>query len=222
MKPVYEDHEILVCIKPAGMATESASVREKDLMSEIRAHLDNGYVGLIHRLAQPVSGLLVFAKTPGAAADLSAQVKRADMCKIYLALVEGKIPAAAEPVTLTDYLIKDAKAKKALVVSEHTKDAKGHSAKCARMSYEVLSYDEAINATLLKIRLFTGRFHQIRAQFSHAGHPILRDVKYGAKKPAAFEKAAGVALCACELRFLHPKTKEEMVFTLDQIPNRSL
>ena len=101
------------------------------------------------------------------------------------------------------------------------KDPAGHAAKCARLTYEVLSYDPAIDTTTLKIRLLTGRFHQIRAQLSHLGHPIVRDRKYGAKKPAA-DSAAGIALCACELRFLHPKTKEEMVFTLDQIPNRSL
>ena len=219
MKPLYEDDEILICEKSAGMATESANIREKDLVSAVRNYLGGNYVGLVHRLDQPVSGLLVFAKTPEAAAKLSRQVQTSDMGKSYLATVEGKLDAAASPVILSDYLIKDAKKKMALVVEEHTKDANGKEAKQARLSYEVLSYDPLTDTTELKIDLLTGRFHQIRAQLSHLGHPILRDVKYGAKKPADPEGSAGIALCAYSLSFHHPKTGEEMHF---QIPNRSL
>lgn len=221
MKILYEDNEILVCEKPAGVATESASVSAKDMLSMVKTYLKGAYTAPVHRLDQPVSGILVFAKTPAAAAGLSAQVRTSDMCKQYLAVVEGKVEAEAEPVVLTDYLIRDAKIRKALVVDPDTLDSKSRKAKCARLTYEVISFNATDNTTLLKIRLLSGRFHQIRAQLSHIGHPILNDVKYGAKKPAA-SGAAGIALCANELRFLHPKTNEEMVFFLDQIPNSSL
>lgn len=211
---IYEDNEILVCMKPAGMATESANIRDKDLISEIRSYLKDRYVGLIHRLDQPVSGLLVFAKTPAAAASLSTQLKTADLCKYYRAEVEGKMEDTGAPVLVTDFLIKDPKTSKAVIVSEQQKDAHGKPARKAMLSYEILSYDPVTDTTSLRIHLMTGRFHQIRAQLSHLGHPILKDVKYGAKKPADPNGSAGIALCAYELRFSHPKTGKQMQFSL--------
>ena len=215
MKLIYEDDEILVCEKIAGLATESANVRAKDLVSEVKSYLNGGYVGLIHRLDQPVSGLLVFAKTPAAAASLSRQVQNGEMKKTYRAVVEGEVAPAKEPVLLTDHLAKEGG--RAIVVTDpHKTDKKTVT---ARLRYEVLSYDPDTDTTELKIDLLTGRFHQIRAQLSHLGHPVLRDVKYGAKKPAGQNGPAGIALCAYALSFLHPKTGEVLHL---QIPSRSL
>lgn len=216
MNILYEDNEILVCVKPAGVATESANVRTKDLLSIVRTYLNGGYVGLVHRLDQPVSGLIVFAKTPEAAASLSKQVQGEEMGKDYLAVVEGKLEETPEPVILTDYLIRNTRERRAEVITEHAKDANGKNAKRAQLSYEVLSYDEEKDLTTLRIHLLTGRFHQIRAQLSHIGHPVKGDTKYGAKKPADPKGSAGISLCAYELRFLHPKAKEKMVFKLPQ------
>ena len=215
MKPIYEDDEILICEKSAGVATESANVRAKDMVSEVKSYLSGGYAGLIHRLDQPVSGLLVFAKTPAAAASLSKQVQSGDMKKTYRAIVEGKIDPAAEPVLLTDHLAKEGD--RAIVVQDPQKKYK--KTVIARLRYEVLSYDPDTDTTELKIDLLTGRFHQIRAQLSHLGHPILRDVKYGAKKPADPGGPAGIALCAYALSFLHPKNGKVVDV---QIPSRSL
>ena len=213
MNILYEDNEILVCVKPEGIATQSADVRAKDMVSMVNEHV-KGYVGLVHRLDQPVSGLLVFAKTPAAAASLSKQVQGSGMGKCYRAVVEGRVDETDAPVILTNCLIRDAKAGKAVVVPPGRKDAAGKPAKEARLTYELLSYDEAADSSTLFIRLQTGRFHQIRAQLAHIGHPVLRDVKYGAKKPADPNGPAGIALCACELSFLHPATGESMHFTL--------
>ncbi|MCR5269032.1 MAG: RluA family pseudouridine synthase [Lachnospiraceae bacterium] len=230
MKILYEDNDILVCEKEAGLPTQSASVRSADLVSQIRQHLNGAYLGIVHRLDTPVSGLLVFAKTKKAAASLSKQAQESalpdpkaqghGMHKQYLATVEGLVEKSA-PVILTDYLIKDGKNNMAVIVSEGRRDAQGKPAKCAKLSYEVLSYDEKTDTTTLNIRLLTGRFHQIRAQLSHMGHPIVGDVKYGAanKKPAASKETAGIALCAYDLTFVHPATGELMHF---QIPNSSL
>ncbi len=214
MEIIYEDEEILVCVKEAGIATESASVRDRDLFSLVKAHVNGGYIGMVHRLDRPVSGLLVFAKTPAAAASLSQQVQGDQMSKDYLAVVEGRLEKTGEPVILTDHLIKDAKAGLARVVAETAKDANGNRAKRAQLSYEVLSCDAEKDLTTLRIHLLTGRFHQIRAQLSHLGHPVKGDTRYGAKKPADPKGSAGISLCAYQLCFLHPKTKEKMVFQL--------
>ena len=215
MNPFYEDEEILVCEKPAGMATESANIRAKDMVSEVKSYLKGGYVGLVHRLDQPVCGLLVFAKTPAAAASLGKQVQNGDMKKTYLATVEGKLEPTAEPVLLTDYLTKNTDGKAAVVQTQ----SGVRRAVLAKLRYVVRSYDPMTDTTNLQIDLLTGRYHQIRAQLSHIGHPILRDVKYGAKKPADPDGPAGIALCAYALSFHHPKTGEVLHF---QIPSRSL
>lgn len=214
MEIIYEDEEILVCVKEAGIATESASVRDRDLFSLVKAHVNGRYIGMVHRLDRPVSGLLVFAKTPDAAASLSQQVQDEEMGKDYLAIVEGKLEETPEPVILTDYLIRNTRESCAEVVTEHAKDANGKRAKRAQLSYEVLFYDAEEDLTTLRIHLLTGRFHQIRAQLSHLGHPVKGDTRYGAKKPADPKGSAGISLCAYQLRFLHPKTKEKMVFQL--------
>ncbi len=202
-----------MCEKPAGLATQTANVRETDLVSEIRQYLNNGYVGVIHRLDRPVAGLLVFAKTPSAAASLSKQVQTEDMGKTYLAFAEGRIRQTDDPVLLENFLLHDRKRSVAVVVPDK-EAANRKDCKRARLTYRVLSYDDTEDVTKLEIRLQTGRFHQIRAQLSHIGHPVLGDVKYGAKKPAASEETAGIALYAYQLRFMHPVTGKEMFFQM--------
>ncbi len=223
MNLLFEDNELLVVVKAAGMATESADLRKKDLVSELKSYLrscnDNAaepYLGVIHRLDQPVSGILVFAKNAKAASILSAQVSDGRMRKYYQATVEGKFltEASSEDITLVDYLIRDPKQGKALVTAKGRKEHDGKIAKEAKLICTPLAYDPTSDTTKLRIRLLTGRFHQIRAQLSHAGHPVLRDEKYGAQKPVTPEGDAGIALCAYELHFLHPKTQQEMVFTI--------
>ncbi len=219
MNILYEDKDILVVKKPAGIPTQSASVRSMDLVSMLKNHLGDAYLGIVHRLDTPVSGLLVFAKTPAAAAVLSKQVQNDQMNKQYMARVQGRVDKTSAPVILTDHLIKDAKQNLSRIVPEGTKDAQGKPAKIAKLGYEVLSYDAKEDTTTLSVHLITGRFHQIRAQLSHMGHPVVGDVKYGAKKPAASKETAGIALCAYDLTFIHPASGEKKHF---QIPNSSL
>ena len=163
------------------------------------------YLGVVHRLDQPVEGILVFAKTSEAAGNLSKQMMAGGAGKYYLAVTEGK--AKSSEGTLTDYLKKNGKANMSQVVSANTPGAKK-----AILHYKVLDQQE-INGksrTLLKIRLETGRHHQIRVQMSGMGCPILGDVKYGGE-----EKARGqIALCASSLTFVHPKTKKQMQFEI--------
>ena len=191
------------------------------------------YLGIVHRLDQPVEGLLVFGKTKKAAAELTAQLSRGDLNKAYYAVVAG-CPETEEG-TLRDFLTKDA-GERAARVSETGEAAalqqmpgrqageaaalqqmpEGAGGKRSFKHYRVLekiSTPEPV--TLLDIHIETGRFHQIRAQLSHAGLPILGDRKYGTEESNGLSRTLGAqntALCAYELSFRHPTTGKRMGF----------
>ncbi len=210
---IYEDKEILVIHKPEGFPAQSARVTQPDVVSELCGYLKSPYVGLVHRLDQPVEGLMVVAKTKAAAAQLSNQITSGQLKKTYVAVVQkqpdlDEIPE--ETTKLTDYLVKDAKGQKAQIVTDRKEGKK------AVLSYRKLCVGGDQTA-LLEIDLETGRFHQIRAQLSHAGMPLLGDVKYGTERSVALSKEKHIreaALCAYKLSFLHPKTKKQMTFEI--------
>ncbi|MCH5274853.1 MAG: RluA family pseudouridine synthase [Lachnospiraceae bacterium] len=219
IKILYEDEDILVVHKPAGLAVQTAHVGQQDVESELKNYLISGatkaspYVGIIHRLDQPVEGLLVFAKTRAAAADLNRQLQHNAFCKEYLAVVCGK-PADTER-ELMNYLLKDKG--RALVFEQ--KDKLPAEAKQAVLHYQMERERETAAGmiSLLRIKLETGRFHQIRAQLSHAGFPILGDSKYGSEISGQMSGTLGIrhtALCACRLRFYHPASGQEMEYTV--------
>ena len=160
----------------------------------------NVYLGLVHRLDRPVGGVMVFAKTSKAASRLSEQVRQKELKKKYLTVVDGKIEN--NKGILEDYLYKDEKNNMSRVVSSTKKNAKK-----ASLDYEVITYNEVKDLSLLKINLHTGRHHQIRVQLSNFGHSIFGDQKYGTRG-----KGKQIALWAYELTIKHPVSKEEMVF----------
>lgn len=209
MNILYEDKDIIVVEKPAGMPVQTSSITQKDMVSELKNHLHakNGgsYLGVIHRLDQPVKGIVVFAVNEKAAGKLSRQISAGIFDKHYYAVVEGIIEPHERKV-LEDHLIKT-KENTAKVAAKGTKDAKK-----AVLSYTVTDINRDKEITLLDIELMTGRFHQIRAQLSHAGHPIVGDVKYGAKTA---EPDRSIRLCAYRLSFEHPRTGKKMDFELD-------
>lgn len=209
---VYEDEHILVCHKPAGLAVQSARASEMDMESELRNYLHGGALHVIHRLDQPVEGLLVFAKSRAMAAKLDAQMRDGRMRKYYRALVCGKMPQ--EEGVLIDEIVKKGSGIGAVV----TKSAEcPEGAKRAVLTYQVETYDDDTNVSNVKICLKTGRFHQIRLQFSHAGHPLVGDRKYGDENAKALANTMGitnVALCAEQLCFLHPETGNELAFCI--------
>lgn len=216
---LFEDKEIIVCRKPAGIAVQNARIGAMDLESSLKNYLamqaGGGrripYLAVIHRLDQPVEGILVFGKTPEAAKSLSAQITAGKMEKIYLAVTYGQQAETGKKETvLEDYLKKDGKSNTSSVVNANTPGAKK-----ARLSYEVLG--EAVDEIsgkkkwLLRIHLDTGRHHQIRVQMAHAGMPLAGDRKYGAGTNVTIG-AGSLALCAASLTFFHPITGKVMKF----------
>lgn len=203
---IYEDDTILVVHKPAGLPAQTKQHSRKDLETEVRNYLlekndykQAPYAAMIHRLDQPVEGLMLFAKTKQAAAFLSAGLNEDASEKCYLAITQSPLPA--ENGTLIDYLCKNPTTNTSYVSDATQKDSKK-----AILDYQLSA--QAAGKYLYQIRLHTGRHHQIRVQLANAGAPILGDNKYG-------QGEAGMqpALCAYRLTFLHPKTKKKMTIS---------
>lgn len=234
---IYEDNDIIVCCKPAGIATQTRRIGQQDMESFIRnyraAKNEPPYVGIVHRLDQPVEGVMVFAKNQKAAASLSRQIKEHTTEKYYRAASRGQgvSGTAVEEEeawhTLTDYISFDKRTNTSKITSE-----KDRLAKKAVLQYRVISVtpdrDSSQNEcirTEFDIKLLTGRHHQIRLQLAHIGYPLIGDTKYG--KPASNNSGMGsksgrtgggvreqLALCSYKLVFDHPATGERMTFEL--------
>ena len=231
MKPqalniLYEDTDIIVCVKPHGLATQSKSFSTPDLEKMLLNHIartsklsGKPYLAVIHRLDQPVAGILVFAKTPFAAKELNKQLTTSGFGKHYYALVQG-IPAASSDI-LEDYLVKDGRTNTSRVCDKGTKDAK-----LARLTYKVVDKNSfagfpdasTVDTSILEVTLDTGRHHQIRVQLSNMGCPIVGDSKYNsaAGQPDVSKNAQTLCLCAYKLVFKHPRTKKTMTFLYPQ------
>ena len=208
LKIIYEDNHIIVVEKPVNIPSQSDKTGDKDLLTMIKEYLKEkyhkqgeAYLGLVYRLDRPVGGVMVYAKTSKAAARLSEQIRQKQFTKKYLVIVDGKMEQ--KQGILEDYLWKNERTNTSKVVEEGTKNAK-----YAKLEYEVLKYVPETNLSVLKIKLETGRHHQIRVQLSHAGHSIYGDQKYGSRG-----KGKQIALWAYELSFIHPITKEKLNFT---------
>lgn len=206
IRVIYEDESVLVVYKPAGIATQTARIGQKDMESMLRnARAEKGeepYIGIVHRLDQPVEGVMVFAKTKDAAAKLSKQVQSRAIGKHYYA-VTTQIPESTEG-TLTDYLFFQKRENVSVVTGAEHKGAKK-----AELAYVVMAETSA--HALLDIQLKTGRHHQIRAQLSHMGCPISGDGKYGQTES---KRTVQLALCSYRIAFDHPVNGKRMEFSI--------
>ncbi len=206
---IYEDADILVCRKPAGLATQTAKIMMPDIVSELKNYLSEKketYLGVIHRLDQPVEGLLVFAKNQNATKKLNEQLRKNSLYKIYYAV--ALCQSAAQEGLLEDYIVKEGSHAK--IVTAETPGAKK-----AVLRYRFLAAKQS--RVLYEVRLETGRFHQIRAQMAHAGMPLLGDKKYADPGVILYSEKHdihNVALCACEIKLVHPVTGRELSFLI--------
>jgi 23S rRNA pseudouridine1911/1915/1917 synthase len=206
---LLEDNHCLAVDKPAGMLSQGDATGDRGVVDEARDYLKstyakpgNVYVGLVHRLDRPTSGVLLLARTSKAAARLSEQFRDGLVAKTYLAVVEGSPPE--DSGEWTDWLIKDDRINVVSSVAQGTEGAQE-----ARMSYKVR--DRWRNRALLELRPTTGRGHQLRVQLASRALPIVGDRKYGARSTLlALDGQPRVALHAQELRFKHPTRPESL------------
>lgn len=217
---IYEDKDILVVQKPAGLATQTAKIGQADVVSELKNYLAaqsrNGiYLGVVHRLDQPVEGLLVFAKNKVAAGALTKQLAAGTLNKQYYAVICGK-PSAKEG-ELVDYLLKTDNMAK-VVTGQQAQSAEAKKAVLQYRIMQEISTPEQL--ALADIHIDTGRFHQIRVQMSHAGMPLLGDAKYGDTQVQELGRrlfVRNVALCAHSLTLKHPVTGRQLAFQIKPV-----
>lgn len=202
VKVLYEDKLLMVVYKPAGLAVQTSSVGKQDLVSILKNRMagKEDYLAVIHRLDQPVEGLLVFAKDKKTAAALNKMLHEGKLVKSYIAVCK-KQPEAQEG-TLIDYMIKDGQVARIVPETEQ-------GSVPAKLRYTRLA--DAGDSSLFSVEIETGRFHQIRAQMAHAGMALLGDRKYADEETQALSMRMGiqnVALCAGYLGFEHPTKKD--------------
>lgn len=220
LKILFEDKNIIVAYKPFGILSQSDGSNAPDMLSIIKEHIKsseqksgNVFLGLVHRIDRNVEGVMVFAKRSKAAARLFEQIKSKEFKKSYVAELEGrldlislsKFPEAkyiGEWIELTNFLEKDSFSNTVKVVKNKTENSKE-----SVLKFKVLELKA--QTTVVEINLITGRSHQIRAQFSNLGFPLVGDRKYGSKSKIEFIK-----LCAFRLEFFHPISKEPLKFEI--------
>lgn len=208
---IYIDNHLLVLNKPGDLLTQPDNSQNESLEELAKEYLkkkqnkERVFLQAIHRLDKPVSGLVLFARTSKALGRLNEEIKKKRVLKRYLAQVEGKV--LKEKELLTHYIFHDDhKAKIFSTEKAHTKRAE--------LEYRVLR--RADEQTLVDIDLLTGRYHQIRAQFSAIGHPVVGDKKYFSK-----DELRTIRLHAYFLEFFHPISKKKLTF-ISIYPNSSI
>lgn len=205
---LYEDNHLLVIRKPVGILVQGDHTGDPNLLDLGKTYLKekynkpgNVFLGLVHRLDRPVSGVMVFARTSKAAARLSEQIRNRTIQKQYWAIAEGTLPDKGR----LEHHIAKRQTKSRIVEPPQGQHA--------TLSYRRIKHNDAFS--WLEIQLNTGRHHQIRVQFSHIGHPLLGDYKYGSRK--SFPNRS-FALHAQSLTFIHPTTQEPLTFQTDPDP----
>ncbi|MBQ6303009.1 MAG: RluA family pseudouridine synthase [Clostridiales bacterium] len=205
VKIIYEDNHIIVAIKPAGVLSQSDGSNAPDMLTILKGYIKEKYqkpgevfLGLVHRLDRPVSGVMVFARTSKAASRLSEQIRSRKVDKIYRCVVTGVLEGEGR---LENYISKD-ESSNTVTVSDFEKPG----FKASYLDYRAVSSKDGM--TLAEVRLGTGRSHQIRAQMAHSGHPIIGDQKYGKKD----NRTKDIALEAYKLSFEHPVKREFITF----------
>ena len=210
MKVVYEDNHIIIVDKCSGEIVQGDKTGDKPLSETVKEYIKekynkpgNVFLGVVHRLDRPVSGLVVFAKPSKALSRLNDMFRTGDVHKTYWAIVKRR--DIATEGTLTDWLTRNERQNKSYA---HGREVPG--AKKAVLKYKVRAV--ADNYMLIEVTLLTGRHHQIRCQLSHMGCPIKGDLKYGAPRS---NPDGSISLLSRRVEFVHPVSKENIVAYAD-------
>lgn len=209
---LHEDNHLLVVEKPVNMLVQEDKTKDEDLLTLLKDYIKKEYnkpgavfLSLVHRLDRPVGGAIVFAKTSKAASRLSDQLRRRVIEREYLGIVRGKVKK--EQGKLENYLLKDNQKNEVSIVSKGTKNSQK-----AILTYKKIKEEKELS--LLKVKLETGRSHQIRVQLAGMGYPLFGDQKYGSNINKVGQQ---IALWSHKLKFKHP-TKDEMVEVISYPP----
>ncbi len=201
----YEDNHLIIVNKRAGLLTQGDLTEDKTLLDEVKQYIKVKYdkpgavyLGLVHRLDRPTSGLVVLAKTSKALTRMNKLFQDRNVDKRYLAVVEK--PPKADQAILEHFLVRNPKQNKSYAYDSEKKNSKH-----AKLKYTVRKTLDRFS--VLEIELFTGRHHQIRSQLSAIGSIIKGDLKYGAKRS---NKDKSICLHSYSISFIHPVTKEEL------------
>lgn len=216
MNVVYEDNHIIIVNKQRGEIVQGDKTGDTPLSDIVKQYIKDKYnkpgnvfLGVVHRLDRPVSGLVVFAKTSKALSRLNEMFRTGDVHKTYWAIVKKN--DIAPEATLTDWLTRNERQNKSYA---HNREVPG--AKKAVLSYKVRSVSD--NYMLLEVRLMTGRHHQIRCQLAHMGCPIKGDLKYGSPRS---NPDGSISLMSRRVEFVHPVSKETIAVEAP-VPNDRL
>lgn len=195
---LYEDNHLIVAVKPPNMLSQKDITNDVDILSLLKSYIKdkyhkpgNVYLGLVHRLDRPVGGIMVFARTSKAAGRLSKMFRDNEVEKRYLAIINGILSGKGE---FNDYLLKE----------ENGNTIVSSKGKLSKLEYEVIKNYE--DKSLVKIKLYTGRHHQIRVQFASRGYPLIGDKRY------SNSNSNELRLFSYYLKFIHPVTNEELEF----------
>ena len=224
---LHEDNHLLVVVKPPDVPVMADSSGDPDMLTLLKDFLKkrdgkpgNVFLGLVHRLDRPVGGVMVFAKTSKAASRLSAQIRERETGKEYLAVVLGT--PAREEARLCDHLLKDERTRRVSIV-----EASAPGAREAILHYHVV--ESRNGCSLLRVRILTGRAHQIRVQLAAIGTPIVGDRRYGSPSPEEFRSnpsdpaapalsgihSGSIGLWCVTMEVNHPTGGQRMQFVCD-------
>ena len=227
MTPIYEDNHIIIVSKQSGEIVQGDKTGDTPLSETVKDYIKvkyqkpgNVFLGVVHRLDRPVSGLVMFARTSKALARLNEMFRVGDVHKTYWAIVQrppkspltgdlegdnGSLPLreGGEWVDLTHWLVRNEKQNKSYAYDHEVKDSKK-----AQLSYRILAHSDRYS--LVEVQLYTGRHHQIRCQLSKSGYPIKGDLKSGSPRS---NKDGAICLLSRHMEFVHPVSKETIRVT---------
>lgn len=216
MNVVYEDNHLIIVSKSTGEIVQGDKTGDKPLSETVKEYIKEAYakpgnvfLGVVHRLDRPVSGLVLFARTSKALPRLNTMFANGDIHKTYWAIVKEQPPKQSD--TLTHWIVRNEKQNKS-----YAYDCEVPNSKRAVLDYKVIAKSD--NYYLLEVNLHTGRHHQIRCQLAKIGCPIKGDLKYGSKRS---NPDGSICLLSRRMEFIHPVSKKEIAVEAP-VPNDNL